>query len=229
MRAQWIAGVVRGCAPLIGLLLLALAPGCVVEQAPRVIEGSEALATARAAEAARPRLGTADAPPRPPAQSPATARRGPRRSGPVDRLDESGPDRRGAAGPRTPAQPAPRGHPTTSVKKAAADEKVVVPSPSVIPPPSGEQPIDLATALRLADVANPDDRPGADDDPRGAGPATHGQDAAGPVAQRQRELPRPQRRPPALVGQDPQPLGAVALPRRRCLHRRRRIGEDSRR
>ncbi len=30
-----------------------------------------------------------------------------------------------------------------------------VPAPLVIPPPSGEYPIDLATALRLADVANP--------------------------------------------------------------------------
>ena len=31
----------------------------------------------------------------------------------------------------------------------------VVPAPAVIPPPSGEYPIDLATALRLADMVNP--------------------------------------------------------------------------
>jgi outer membrane protein TolC len=42
-----------------------------------------------------------------------------------------------------------------AVKPAADDQKIQVPSPAVIPPPSGEYPIDLATALRLADVANP--------------------------------------------------------------------------
>jgi outer membrane protein TolC len=36
-----------------------------------------------------------------------------------------------------------------------AGGSTVVPAPRVIPPPSGSYPIDLATALRLADVANP--------------------------------------------------------------------------
>jgi outer membrane protein TolC len=42
-----------------------------------------------------------------------------------------------------------------SVKPAAIEESLLVPCPNVIPPPSGTYPIDLATALRLADVANP--------------------------------------------------------------------------
>ena len=42
-----------------------------------------------------------------------------------------------------------------SVKPAAIDEKALVPCPNVIPPPTGTYPIDLATALRLADVSNP--------------------------------------------------------------------------
>ena len=41
--------------------------------------------------------------------------------------------------------------------KRVVDEELnaVVPAPPVIPPPSGEYAIDLATALRLADTANP--------------------------------------------------------------------------
>ena len=42
-----------------------------------------------------------------------------------------------------------------SVKPAADEATVLVPSPNVIPPPAGTFPIDLATALRLADVSNP--------------------------------------------------------------------------
>jgi outer membrane protein TolC len=38
---------------------------------------------------------------------------------------------------------------------ALSDRDVPVPAPPVIPPPAGEYPIDLATALRLADVSNP--------------------------------------------------------------------------
>ena len=41
------------------------------------------------------------------------------------------------------------------VKTAAFEEKLLVPCPDVIPPPAGTYPIDLATALRLADVSNP--------------------------------------------------------------------------
>jgi outer membrane protein TolC len=41
------------------------------------------------------------------------------------------------------------------IKMAAEEKSSAVPSPLVIPPPSGEYPIDLATALKLADVSNP--------------------------------------------------------------------------
>jgi outer membrane protein TolC len=43
----------------------------------------------------------------------------------------------------------------TAATPAAAEEAALVPSPLVIPPPSGEYPVDLATALRLAEVSNP--------------------------------------------------------------------------
>jgi outer membrane protein TolC len=41
------------------------------------------------------------------------------------------------------------------VKRVAEEQAIAVPSPLVIPPPSGEYPIDLPTALKLADVSNP--------------------------------------------------------------------------
>ena len=40
-------------------------------------------------------------------------------------------------------------------KPSRTIKTIPVPSPLVIPPPSGEYPIDLATALKLADVSNP--------------------------------------------------------------------------
>jgi outer membrane protein TolC len=55
----------------------------------------------------------------------------------------------------TPTAAPPRGIQDPSVAKTANADQVVVPSPSVIPPPEGEYPLDLSTALRLADVANP--------------------------------------------------------------------------
>jgi outer membrane protein TolC len=42
-----------------------------------------------------------------------------------------------------------------NVRPAAIAEQLLVPCPNVIPPSSGTYPIDLATALRLADVSNP--------------------------------------------------------------------------
>jgi hypothetical protein len=64
---------------------------------------------------------------------------------------------------REPTSPAVSSHAATSsradrdpsVKAAAEEASLSVPCPNVIPPPSGTYPIDLATALRLADVANP--------------------------------------------------------------------------
>jgi outer membrane protein TolC len=49
---------------------------------------------------------------------------------------------------------APAAH-DPDVKPTAGEETLLVPCPDVIPPPSGTYPIDLATALRLADVSNP--------------------------------------------------------------------------
>jgi len=43
----------------------------------------------------------------------------------------------------------------TDVKTVVDEPPAAVPSPLVIPPASGEYPIDLATALKLADVSNP--------------------------------------------------------------------------
>ncbi len=61
----------------------------------------------------------------------------------------------GVARPAAPSFPPGRMPPDPGVKTVALQQAVAVPSPLVIPPPSGEYPIDLATALRLADVANP--------------------------------------------------------------------------
>ena len=56
---------------------------------------------------------------------------------------------------KPPAADRPPARSDPDVRPAALNDKTPVPSPRVIPPPSGTYPIDLATALRLADVANP--------------------------------------------------------------------------
>jgi outer membrane protein TolC len=45
--------------------------------------------------------------------------------------------------------------PTTPLATTLSPADVPVPAPAVVPPPSSEYPIDLATALRLADAENP--------------------------------------------------------------------------
>ena len=63
--------------------------------------------------------------------------------------------RRGGREPRVPARRRPKPGGQRRADPVDPELNVVVPAPEVIPPPSGEYPIDLATALRLADVANP--------------------------------------------------------------------------
>lgn len=61
--------------------------------------------------------------------------------------------RRPSPGTVTAIPPRPDHDP--SVKPAVIDERLLVPCPNVIPPPTGTYPIDLVTALKLADVSNP--------------------------------------------------------------------------
>ena len=201
---------------LTGPILLALASGCVVTR-PRDHRGhslAHSFATAALTGCAPARTAAPSPPTRRPPAAVAT-RTGPGRVVQPTRAPRDGSrspgrgarqDAGSAARPRTTGRAADRAPPVP--------RRSSVPSPSVIPPPSGDYPIDLATALRLADVVNPTIT-GRGVDPRGPGPAADGQTLLGPVAQRRRELPRAQRRPAAVLGQDPQPLGAVALRRRR--------------
>ena len=96
----------------------------------------------------------------------------------VDRsIEHAYPDARlqpGKAAHKPPYRPAPRPRRMTApkqpappaatvatdkhdpaVKPAANWEESLIPSPEVVPPPAAIYPIDLTTALRLADVANP--------------------------------------------------------------------------
>src|SRR5262249_5428878 len=57
--------------------------------------------------------------------------------------------------PRTPPSQGGESFRDPSVDGAADGGLALFPAPLVIPPPSGVYPIDLATALRLADLANP--------------------------------------------------------------------------
>jgi outer membrane protein TolC len=140
-------------------ILIALASGCVMRQAPRRIEGEDGLqklgipnapsASATGDSVARP-LGE---PPGPaPVASTASA------SSPKGRpAPETDSPRRVAI---ASARAAPAAGNGTRCKTADPDVKLAadadqVPVPPVIPPPSGEHPIDLATALRLADTVNP--------------------------------------------------------------------------
>jgi outer membrane protein TolC len=116
-------------------LLIALASGCVTERAPRLIDGEEALK-----ELGRQKAQVAS--PTPPSQAPAAS------TGSLHRVVI-------AAARAVPASgEGSRGGTDEPQVKLAAD-KEQVPIPPVIPPPSGEYPIDLATALQLADRVNP--------------------------------------------------------------------------
>lgn len=115
--------------------MLTLVSGCVVQQTSRIIEGQVALAPLD-----REKVASTFAPPD----------WGPRADGTSSAL-VPGP-------PPVALSGAPGGGRTSdgSIKRVADDEmKAIVPAPPVIPPAAGEYPLDLATALKLADVANP--------------------------------------------------------------------------
>ncbi|MGP0066697.1 MAG: TolC family protein [Isosphaeraceae bacterium] len=140
--------------------LLALVSGCAVQQTPRVIEGQVTPGPSG--------IRTTYVPPVLNSQT------GGPRSQPVPQpTTMASTDGRDAAPPSLPVLPvdlsgeaptafalsgsAPVSRTSDKAVKRVADEemKAVVPAPPVIPPPSGENPLDLATALRLADVVNP--------------------------------------------------------------------------
>jgi outer membrane protein TolC len=111
--------------------LLAMAAGCAVPQTSRIIEGRPAIAPI-----VRDGVASTFAPPE----------WSSRDVGPAPSL-VPGPSPVALASGRTSDE---------SVKRVADDElKATVPAPPVIPPAAGEYPLDLATALKLADVANP--------------------------------------------------------------------------
>ena len=92
----------------------------------------------------------------------------------------------------------------------AKDDRSTVPAPFSIPLPFEEHPIDLATALRLADVANPTIG-AANAHPGSPRQSARRSSAARALAQFRRELPRAPGRAPAILRQDPLALTAIAL------------------
>jgi outer membrane protein TolC len=165
----------RGAARPRGLILailVALASGCVMQEAPRIIEGEQGLKDLglnRPAPAAAVAGSVARPPGGPPAAS-ATATTGP---APVAASSTTSTDSSStAAAPEQPGRPDQRlqrvaiataravqlpldgdATPTPASLRAASGE--MVPAPEVIPQPSGDYPIDLASSLRLADRVNP--------------------------------------------------------------------------
>ena len=75
----------------------------------------------------------------------------------------------------------------------------------MIPPPASEYPIDLSTALRLAEAENPTIAAARGPDHRGTGPANGRAGNSLALAQRRNQLPPAYRKPSAVVGADPQP------------------------
>jgi outer membrane protein TolC len=134
-------------------ILAVLVSGCVTQQAPRLIEGEQALKEIRgqaptpvASPAVRTPDGTttasamASASPAPGGTAPSNEP--PRRIAIASARDAST-ERAGVGGA------------TSDPKVRRAAERERVPVGEVIPPPSGLYPIDLATSLRLADMVNP--------------------------------------------------------------------------
>ena len=109
------------------------------------------------------------------------------------------------------------------------DDRSSVPAPFSIPLPFEEHPIDLATALRLADVSNPDDRRGSHTRSGSTGQSACRAGAARSLAQFRRELPRASGLAPAILGQDHLALTAIALHGRRSEARYSRDRRATRR
>ena len=151
--------VARRLRSVMPMMLVAMT-GCATEEASRALKGTYPTATASPSTASEPTKATASraSSPLPPLAPPAV--------GLVAGGSPPGTSA-GAASPApvrltsTPATALPRSANSgpadrdSDVKPAADEPSLLVPSPNVIPPPSGTYPIDLATALRLADVSNP--------------------------------------------------------------------------
>jgi outer membrane protein TolC len=122
---------------------LATLAGCVADQASRSIETTYPASQAAAKQATDPVPKT----PQPPAPLTAGAWSNPNPATPAPAAPVTS---QAAASPS-----APRGNRDPNVKPSASDVANPPPSPLVMPLPAATYPIDLASALRLADVANP--------------------------------------------------------------------------
>src|SRR5262249_2304240 len=147
-----------GLPPLIVPVLLALSAGCTTTRSPRPIEGEAALAQLGRDNppvlAATPSLRLRPEGPAVAARAPARADDAPPAGLPSDRRVRIA-SAHATVASATPTPARTERASDKGVQRAAHPEGAVpVPSPPVIPAPSGEYPIDLATALRLADVAN---------------------------------------------------------------------------
>ena len=158
-------------APMLVPVLLALSTGCATTRTTRQVDGETALAQLereKHGRAADPPIGSGARPVGVPAGSiprvPSTA--GAAAPGTAAHVPAAAVAAAGSVPPgQTAAAPATGSGRRVLIAAARAADKdlrrtanegtVPVPSPPVIPPPSGEYPLDLATALRLAAVANP--------------------------------------------------------------------------
>ena len=107
------------------------------------------------------------------------------------------------------------------------DLNVPVPSPPLIPPPSGEYPIDLSTALRLAEAENPTIAAARARIIEALALQTGRAGTPLALDQSRHKLSPPYRKPPAIGRQDPQPHRPITLLRRRCGRHRCRHGRDT--
>jgi len=149
--AKCLLGPIRLRLTLISLSLVLIA-GCVADQTPRLIETAYPLSP----NEPRRRTGSDPAQVDPGgASKPASTGTSPEVSSSTRKPLPLALPVNGPARPATPSFPRGRMRQDTDVKTVADEQAVAVPSPLVIPPPSGEYPIDLATALKLADVSNP--------------------------------------------------------------------------
>ena len=155
----------RGCLRRSWLMLtafLALISGCAVQRTLRVVEGQAALAPLDPGRVRStftpPDWGSRTGGAKPLSVPQPSSMASPESSGAAPPSTTVIPGRQ--VYPEPPAVASRRDRPDPApdeqVKRVADEEmNAIVPSPPVIPPPSGEYPLDLATALRLADVANP--------------------------------------------------------------------------
>ena len=104
-----------------------------------------------------------------------------------------------------------------------ADLRAPVPIPPVLPPPASEYPIDLATALRLAEVENPTIAAARAAITEALAAQTAARVTASAIPQCGHQLPPAYRQSATIIGQDSQSDRAVALRRRRSQNTRGRV------